>query len=169
MQETVGRRQQTRAPKTDAFARGRTVEVWVRRTADRRADELPCVAQLRRLERAGAVDDVVVREWDQTVPVERPRGVRETFLRERIADFREWAWLTGAELPAFEHVETVGVGRMGPERTEQFLPPFAVAVYDDGILTAVLPHERGGHTTTVTDWLDRPEEAVRPTEPLVVC
>jgi hypothetical protein len=159
----------TRTPATAVPADGRTIEVWTRPTPDEAHREHPCVDRVRRLERDGYADRVVVREWDRTVFLDEPVERRKRLARRRVADFREWARVTSARLPEFDREATVGTGRMGPEHEAQYLPPIVVAVYEDGVLATVLPHVRGDHTVTVTEWLRRVEDDSRASEPVVVC
>jgi hypothetical protein len=159
----------TRTPGTAVPANGRTIEVWTRHTPDEAHREHPCVDRIRRLERDGYADRVVVREWDRTVFLDEPVEPRKRLARRRVADFREWARVTSARLPEFDREATVGTGRMGPEHEAQYLPPIVVAVYEDGVLTNVVPHVRGGHTVAVSEWLGRVEEGRRASEPVVVC
>jgi hypothetical protein len=167
MQHT--KRATTRVQATAVPADGRSIEVWTRHTPDEAHREHPCVDRIRRLERDGYADRVVVREWDRTVFLDEPVAPRKRLARRRVADFREWARVTTARLPEFDREATVGTGRMGPEHEAQYLPPIVVAVYEDGVLTNVVPHVRDDHTVTVTEWLRRVESDGRASEPVVVC
>lgn len=148
--------------------RGRTVEVWTRRTPDETEREHPCVEQIRRLDGEYA-DRVRVREWDRTVFLDEPVDERNRLAQRRVDDFREWARATRTKLPAFDHTETVGTGRMGPPHEAQYLPPLVVAVYEDGVLANVIPHVRDGRTVSVSEWADRAADDGPTVDPVVVC
>jgi hypothetical protein len=143
-------------------ARGRFVELWKRPIPDGgREEHLGLERCLARLDDAGAIDGYAVHEWTREVCVRgnAPRTPKERTACRRVEEFLAWASARDASLPDFER-ETVGTGRMGPEREAIVLPATVLAVYEDGVLQEVLPRGRRGHRMGVTEWIEAEEEAV---------
>jgi hypothetical protein len=121
---------------------GRRLELWVR-AGD--ADEVAhLVARARRLESAGRVASVAVREWpgflDLPVQGGRP-GERDAAAAART--FARWAWRHGTDLPGFGERRLAGRGRMGPTYVARRTPRAVLAEYVDGALVNVTPCDEG--------------------------
>lgn len=141
------------------------VELWVcgHRCGDDDGHEV-FADRLERFVETGRIDDFTVREWPHEVDVTSPdvRSPHEQLVRERVAEFRQWAHTYGMTLPEFDETSTVGVGRMGPEHTALVMPATVLAVYRDDDLQWVAPCRKRGRLYTVADWFDAVEHGIDP-------
>ncbi|WP_411962828.1 HTH domain-containing protein [Haloferax sp. YSMS24] len=141
----------------------RTAELWLRPIRDGSGEEHQAlVVRLERLVREGYLDDICLRTWNHNVDVETDTAptIREGIIRERLSEFKQWARSEGAELPSIEEHARVGSGRMGPAHDTVVLPQTLVAVFSGDTVDAVYPHDRGGKTKTIGDWLEDAESAL---------
>lgn len=135
------------------------VEVWVRDLSLPPDDpRTSVVSRLHEFEETGLVDDVSIHVWGKCVSVS-DEWADETSppVRERIADFREWADRNGHTLePAFRWCEESTM--LSEEQNEVIrLPLQCLAIYEGDRLVGVFPCSTDNGTKTVADCLQRLE------------
>ncbi len=127
------------------------------------------VDRLQSLRRNGALEDVDLTVWGDSVCMEGPNARIGSGRRiaDRIAAFRQWAEESEAEIdPFFEDTEVDS--SMTGECFRRVVPPtVCLAVYADGELVDVYPSMVDGEVRSVEDGLtelDRPaaESGARP-------
>jgi hypothetical protein len=119
---------------------GRRLELWIRSSTVGEDGVGHLIEQARALERAGAVDAVEVRTWDDAVDLSSTlRSHHERQARARLQQFKRWAWQHGTELVGFGERRRAARGRLGPEYVTQRVPPVLLAEYDDDVLVNVTP------------------------------
>lgn len=110
------------------------------------------VNRVERVEANGLLGESIVASMWQCIQA-RAEDARSDALAT-YEEFREWARHNGCSLaPAFERRTRT---HLATDRTEEVVvfPALALALYDEGALTAVFPATDGEHTYTVGDALD---------------
>lgn len=112
----------------------------------------------RRLERAGAVDDVEIGTWATVRPAVEELSDSGPSVALTVRTFQAWADREGYTLrPGFERRETESM--IGRPASEIRVPVACVAVYQDDVLRFVAPCGDGERTYTVEECLDTLETA----------
>lgn len=109
------------------------------------------ITTLRAANRTGTIDELTIQSWPAEVPLdERSPHADIIACYER---FHEWAAQRDVCIhPPFATRERT---TLGSDTTEQMLvlPVMCLAIYIDGHLKTVIPHETGTTTITVADTL----------------
>jgi len=115
------------------------------------------LSRLRELESEGTLSDVSVRVWGRFVEASPPDDGGDRPIRDRIAEFYEWADRNDRSLdPAFRRYErSTLLSREGTDVIR--LPLICVAIYRGDRLIRVFPCSTEEGTDTVPDCLSRLE------------
>lgn len=126
----------------------------------------PCGSTTRTLDRVadlaadGAVGSFDVVVWGDRAPptAECARTEMGRYVCDRIGVFSEWARRNGVSLKPGFPTERVDALTREASFEQRRLPTLVVAVYEDGGLERVVPHETTGGVLSVPAFLDRFEE-----------
>lgn len=118
--------------------------------------------RLERLAAADRLDAVETHTWPKRVPVDEAR------LRERYEAFTDWAAEADADLTPFFDTRECYSWSTGERYRALVLPLACLAVYEDGDLRAVYPHDDGETVRTVEDGVEAlTDEPTLADQPLV--
>lgn len=142
----------------------RSVALFVRSLSPTETPAPHHVERVRDLEDAGRVTDASIRVWGHEVALSSRthHGGPETFVLDRIADFRAWADEHDVSMEPFFDSREVSASLTGEEYAALRLPVTCLAEYEDDKLVHVAPYSTGDAICSVADRLHALAESPGP-------